>query len=42
MQPYNVYQKLDEYSKIFIDYVELEKSFAKNAEPLKKSNNICY
>lgn len=39
--PFHVYQKLDEYSKIFIDYVELEKSFAKNVEPLKKSNNIC-
>jgi ubiquitin-protein ligase len=35
--PFHVYQKLDEYSKVNIDYNELEKSFAKNIEPFKKN-----
>jgi len=39
--PFHVYQKLDEYSKVIIDYIELEKSFAKNIEPLKKNINNC-
>jgi len=39
--PFHVYQKLDEYSKVIIDYNELEKSFVKNIEPLKKNINNC-
>jgi ubiquitin-protein ligase len=37
--PFHIYQKLDEYSKVFIDYIELEKSFVKNIKPLKKNIN---
>jgi len=38
--PFHIYQKLDEYSKVFINYIELEKNFSKNIEPSKKNSNI--
>ena len=34
--PFHIYQKLDEYSKVVIDYIELEKEFSKNMAQSKQ------